>query len=179
KALGLTGANTSLDGWVGIASNATVQQETGGSWSFSPTAVPGANQYYIVGAIEHEISEIMGRVSYLSNGGDYGVMDLYRYAAAGVRQAGTGGPAYFSIDGGRTNLDNWNNARLAAGDLGDWAAGAGADAFLNASPPGQINGLTGTVLTLMDALGWGSTAAPLAQQYVFSAPGAAVNLART
>src|SRR5260221_10652455 len=135
KALGLTGASTSLDGWVGIASNATVQQETGGSWSFSPTAVPGANQYYIVGAIEHEISEIMGRVSYLSNGGDYGGMDLYRYAGAGGRQGGVGGPAYFSHDSGKADLDNWNNARLAAGDLGDLAPSAGAGAFPNASPP--------------------------------------------
>src|SRR5260221_5173823 len=142
KALGLTGASTSLDGWVGIASNATVQQETGGSWSFSPRAVPGANKYYIVGAIEHEISEIMGRVSYLSNGGDYGVMDLYRYAGAGVRQGRVGGPAYFSIDGGRTNLDNWNNGRLAAGDLGDWEPSAAADAVLYASPPAQINART-------------------------------------
>src|SRR3954449_10323566 len=65
KALGLIGGSSSLDGWVGIASNATLQQQTGGSWSFSPTATPGANQYYIVGTLEHEITEAMGRTSFL------------------------------------------------------------------------------------------------------------------
>src|SRR5437763_4817572 len=154
KALGLIGASSSLDGWVGIASNATVQQQTGGSWSFSPTATPGANQYYIVGTLEHEITEVMGRISYLDVRGEYGVMDLYRYAAPGVHQIGTGGPAYFAIDGGRTNLDNWNNTQLSAsGDIGDWASSAGADAFNAFSNPGLINGVTAIDVTLMDALG--------------------------
>ena len=51
----------------------------------------------------------MGRTSYLSNADKYFVMDLYRYAAPGVLQTGTGAPSYFSINGGATNLDNWNN----------------------------------------------------------------------
>jgi len=63
KALGLLGASSILDGWVGIASDATLMQQTGGSWSFSPTAVPGPNQYYLVGVLEHEITEVMGRSS--------------------------------------------------------------------------------------------------------------------
>jgi hypothetical protein len=167
KALGLMGASGALDGWVGIASNATLNHQNGGSWSFSPTALPGANQYYIVGAIEHEISEVMGRVSYLSNGGEYGVMDLYRYAAPGVRQVGTGDAAYFSTNGGITNLDSWNDTRIASGDLGDWAphagptgvfASAGADAFNDFSNPGLINGLSATDIALMQALGWGTSA---------------------
>ena len=37
KALGWVGASGSLDGWVGLASDATVMQQTGGSWSFSPS----------------------------------------------------------------------------------------------------------------------------------------------
>src|SRR4051794_20439840 len=93
QALGLIGASGTLDGWVGVASNATLQRETGGSWSFSPVATPGANQFYIVGVLEHEITEVMGRVSYLGTGGEYGVMELYRYADVSVRQTGTGGPA--------------------------------------------------------------------------------------
>src|SRR5205085_7560654 len=118
KALGLLGASSSLDGWVGIASDATVMQQAGGSWSFSPTAVPGPNQYYLVGVLEHEITEVMGRSSYLDEPGQYGVMDLYRFAAPGVHQTGTGSPAYFSLDGGTTNLATFNNSQLAAGDLG-------------------------------------------------------------
>src|SRR5262249_13315887 len=56
------------------------------------------------------------------------------------------------INSGNTNLDSWNtNSR---GDIGDWAASAGNDAFLAFSPSGQINGVTPTDLTLMNVLGW-------------------------
>src|SRR5207248_1394975 len=169
RALGLIGPSSTLDGWVGIASNATVNQQTGGSWSFSPTATPGSNQYYIVGTLEHEITEVMGRISYLNVRGEYGVLDLYRYAGAGARQTGTGDASYFSVNGGVTNLDSFNNFRIAGTDLGDWAprAGpsgvftyAGADAFNAYSNPGLINGLSTTDLTVMAALGWNQPASP-------------------
>ena len=83
--------------------------------------------------------------------------------------SGPSDPSYFSVDNGVTNLDSWNNPQIATGDLTDWAphAGpsgvfkyAGADAFLNNSPPGQINALTGTDLILMAALGY-QVAAPV------------------
>ncbi len=45
RALGLIGASSALDGWVGVASDVTLQQ-IGGSWSYSATATPGSNQYY-------------------------------------------------------------------------------------------------------------------------------------
>jgi hypothetical protein len=154
KALGLIGPSNALDGWVGIASDATLSQ-IGGSWSYSPTAVPGVNQYYLVGVLEHEISEVLGRTSYLDVRGEYGVMDLYRYRSPGIHQAGTGSPAYFSTDNGATNIDNWNT--LSGGDIGDWANSAGADAFAAFSPPGQINGFTTADFTEMRALGWTTT----------------------
>src|SRR4029077_2104601 len=56
KALGLIGPSSALDGWVGIASDATLAS-IGGSWSYSATAAPGSNQYYLVGVLEHEITE--------------------------------------------------------------------------------------------------------------------------
>jgi hypothetical protein len=151
KALGLIGPSSSLDGWVGIASDAALQQ-IGGSWSYSATATPGSNQYYLVGVLEHEITEVMGRTSYLDVPNEYGVMDLYRYKGAGLRQTGTGSPAYFSTNGGATNLDSWNTQ--STGDIGDWAGSAGADAFLAFNPSGQINTMTPTDLTLMSAIGW-------------------------
>ncbi len=169
KALGLLGASSILDGWVGIASDATLMQQTGGSWSFSPTAVPSPNQYYLVGVLEYEITEVMGRSSYLDQPGQYGVMDLYRFAAPGVHQTGTGNPAYFSLDGGVTNLGTFNG-QLAAGDLGDWAANVGADAFLNALPTGQIDGLSTADITLMQALGWTGSASPSSPPSVSAGP---------
>ena len=170
KALGFLGASSSLDGWVGIASDATVTQQTGGSWSFSPTAIPGPNQYYLVGVLEHEITEVMGRLSYLDQPGQYGVLDLYRFAAPGVHQTGTGSPAYFSLDGGTTNLATFNNIQLAAGDLGDWAANVGADAILNALPPGQIDGLSTADITVMQALGWTGSVSPAPPPSVSAGP---------
>jgi hypothetical protein len=161
KALGIIGPSSTLDGWVGIASDATLHQ-IGGSWSYSATATPGSNQYYLVGVLEHEITEVMGRTSYLDVRNEYSVMDLYRYKAPGLRQTGTGGPAYFSTNGGATNLDSWNTQ--STGDIGDWAGSAGADAFLAFDSSGQINGMTNTDVTLMAALGWttqtGSPAPP-------------------
>jgi hypothetical protein len=165
KALGLIGASSALDGWVGIASDSELQA-FGGAWSFGTTATPGADQYYLVGVLEHEFTEVMGRTSFLDTRGQYSIIDLYRYAGAAIRKTNTGDPAYFSIDNGDTNLDSFNDSRIAAGDLADWAPNAGpsgvflyagADAFDNNSLPGQINGLSSTDLTLMGALGWGMT----------------------
>jgi autotransporter passenger strand-loop-strand repeat protein len=149
KALGLLAANTpDIDGYVGFSSTYP--------FSYSPTATPAPGQYYFVGVVAHEITEIMGRDSFLGDviagTTSYSVMDLFRYAAPGTRQLGTGGPAYFSINSGNTNLDNWNTN--SSGDRGDWAATAGNDAFLAFSPSDQSNGITPTDLTLMNVLGW-------------------------
>jgi hypothetical protein len=142
KALGLVSANGSaIDGYVGFSSSYP--------FSYSPTATPAANQYYFVGVVEHEISEVLGRDSWLGAGiggtKSYSIMDLFRYSAAGVRDLTAKPPspyttAYFSINNGKTDLDNWNTN--PNGDLGDWAATAGADAFLAFSPAGQQNVVT-------------------------------------
>jgi hypothetical protein len=174
KALGLLAANfrpgstafyPNQDGYVGIASNTTLAQSNT-SWSFSPTATPGSTQYYIVGSLEHEFSEVLGRFAFdgtnaVNNASSYSIMDLFRYASSGVREFNANGTAYFSIDNGAHNLDFWNNTSIDAnGDLGDWADSAGPDAYLNKSPPGQINGITQVDKTVMNAIGWNETPPP-------------------
>src|ERR1051326_2754759 len=168
KALGMIGPSSSLDGWVGIASEASWHQ-IGGWWSYSAPATPGSNQYYLVGVLEHEITEVMGRASYLDVPNEYGVMDLYRYKGAGLRETGTGGPAYFSTNAGATTLDSWNTQ--STGDIGDWAGSAGADAFLAFNPSGQINTMTPTDLALMSWIGWTTR--------VYFAPGLPANVVYT
>jgi hypothetical protein len=148
KALGfLSATDTALDGSVGFNSTASLD--------FTPNTTPAANQYYLVGSIEHEISEVMGRTSLLNHANEYHVIDLYRYSAPHVLQTGTGAPSYFSINSGVTNLDNWNNFQTGnTGDLADWARSAAPDAFLDDSAPGVINKVTPTDILLMQALGW-------------------------
>ena len=131
-------------------------------WSYSQTATPGANQFYFIGVVEHEITEVMGRVS-LDGDGGYSPMDLYRYSAPGVRDTTTGGAgstAYFSLDNGTTNLGTWNN-QPSNGDLGDWypqgPASGGNDAFNDYSNSGVINVMSSTDITLMQAIGWTTT----------------------
>ncbi len=154
KALGLLAPNDpSVDGYVGFSSVYP--------FNYGINSRPGAGQYYFVGVVEHEITEVIGRDSWLGDGlggtTSYGVMDLFRYSAPGVRDLTVTPPspyniAYFSINNGATNLDNWNTN--PNGDLGDWAASAGADALLAFSPSGQINQFTAADLELMNVLGW-------------------------
>ncbi|HXO03714.1 MAG TPA: NF038122 family metalloprotease [Stellaceae bacterium] len=154
KALGLIPDNTSLDGYVGFTSTAN-------TFSYATNLTPPANEYYFIGVVEHEFTEVMGRDSYLDEPGQYSAMDLYRYAAANTRQFTTGAPSYFSINGGATNLDSWNNFQTGnSGDLGDWAPSAGNDAFDDNSSPGVINSLGQTDITVMNAIGWQTAAQP-------------------
>jgi uncharacterized membrane protein len=155
KALGLlAGNNSAIDGYVGIGSTYP--------FSYSASATPASGQYYFDGVLAHEFSEVLGRSSMLGDGlggtNSYTIMDLFRYSAPGARQLGTGGPAYFSINNGTTNLDSWNTN--ANGDLGDWAGSAGADAFLAFSPSGQKDWITQPDVTLLNVLGWDTTKAP-------------------
>jgi hypothetical protein len=145
KALGFPSANsTGIDGSVGFDS-------APGIFTFDPNnrAVPG--QYDFIGVAFHEISEVMGRIAGLGSFG-YSTMDLFRYSAPGTRQLQGGQPAYFSIDGGKTNLDNFNTS--SGGDYGDGANSAGNDAFRAFSSSGVLNAVTSADVALLEAIGW-------------------------
>jgi CRISPR/Cas system endoribonuclease Cas6 (RAMP superfamily) len=155
RSLGLlAGNNSAIDGYVGLSSVYP--------FSYAAGVTPAAGQYYFEGVLAHEFSEVMGRDSLLGDGlggtNSYTPMDLFRYSGPGARQLGTGGPAYFSINGGTTNLDSWNTN--PGGDLGDWAASAGADSYLAFSPSGQLDWISQADLSLMNVLGWDTTPPP-------------------
>jgi hypothetical protein len=166
KALGAS-PNVTFDGYVGFSSTLP--------FSYSPTATPPTGQYYFVGTVEHEFSEVLGRSSFLGSGIDgttsYSLMDLFRYSAPGVRDLTATPPtpytsAYFSTNGGTTNLDNFNTT--AGGDLGDWANSVGNDSFHAFSKSGVINPVTPADLTLMNVLGW--DLAPTTVQSITASP---------
>ena len=79
------------------------------------------------------------------------LLDLFHYSADGTRSFTKTSPGYFSIDGGATNLDNFN---VIAGDAADWAPSAGDNSFRNNSDPGVVNPVTLVDFRELDVLGW-------------------------
>jgi hypothetical protein len=144
KALGLSGNNaTNIDGMVGLSSTA--------AFTFDPNNRAVAGRYDAIGALEHEITEIMGRtgsLNYASAG--YTPLDLFRFAAPGVH-ATSPGNGYFSIDG-QTMLQSYNNP-LMGGDVSDWTPSLMGDSFGSAYS-GVTLALSPTDIRTMDVLGW-------------------------
>jgi hypothetical protein len=148
KALGL-GTSATVDGYVGFSSSA--------NYTFDPNnrAVSGA--YDFIGVAEHEISEVMGRIALLGTplsglSRTYTALDLFRYSSLGARQLVAGKAAYFSLDGGNTNLNNFNT--LSSGDAGDWASGGGNDAYNASVTSGVMEPVTASDLRVLDVIGW-------------------------
>jgi len=123
---------------------------TGGAeLNFSTTNLAVAGEIDFVGVAEHEITHALGRYSF----GDptpVSLMDLYRYAAPGIRSTDPALPNYFSIDNGATNLDNF----ATYDDYSDWAVSAAGDSFDAISDAGVANTISSADKTLLTALGF-------------------------
>ena len=137
------------DGFVGISSQLPL------TWDPYNRSVPGT--YDAVGALEHEIAEVLGRYGYLGGGPTfngkalYSPLDLFRFTGGGVRTVAYSA-GYFSIDGGKTLQLQFNNPNNG-GDGGDWASGLVGDSF--GSAYSGVEGLTSpTDLQVMDVLGY-------------------------
>ena len=142
KALGLLGPSSDSDG--------TFYFGTQLPYAYDPArrSVPG--EYDFIGVAFHEFTEVMGRIPLL--GPQYGLHDLFRYSAPGVRAiSSSGGGVWFSVDG--VNLvKEYNNADANGGDPDDWASQAN-DAFNAFSGTGE-NVLSSIDLRVMDAIGF-------------------------
>jgi hypothetical protein len=143
KAMGLAGASSSLDGFVGFSSAPNI-------FDYNNADGVTAGQYDFFGVVAHEISEVMGR--FIMGGSSFTPLSLFDYSAAGVRDMSGAQPGYFSINGGTTNLDGFNSN--PGGDLADWASSAGNDAFLAFAKPGVVLPVTQADLTELDVMGW-------------------------
>ncbi len=161
KSLGLSAANgTGLDGDVGFGVSS---EFTYGDTNTSGSV--GAGTYDFFATAVHELSETMGRL--LLVGGSvagttgYSLMDLLHYSASGVRDFTQSTPGYFSVNGGATNLGNYNT--IAGGDAGDWANSVTDNSFDAYATPGVLEPVTTNDLTEMDGISWtlnGSSTAP-------------------
>jgi uncharacterized protein YggT (Ycf19 family) len=86
---------------------------------FQFTRPTDANRYDAQRSIEEGIDTIMGLVYSLTN---FTPIDLFSWSAPGQRNSDVGATRYFSIDGGVTNIINFNNN--PNGSFADWASGA-------------------------------------------------------
>jgi FG-GAP-like repeat len=89
---------------------------------FQFTRPPSGDQFDAQRSVEHEIDEVIGFGSHLNISGMYSgdlrPQDLFSWSSAGNRNTTSNGTRYFSINGGDTNIVNFNQNRT--GDFGDW-----------------------------------------------------------
>ncbi|MGC8476499.1 MAG: NF038122 family metalloprotease [Acetobacteraceae bacterium] len=156
KALGvrLFGGGSAIDGSIGLGALS--------NWNFGTTGVRAiAGQYDAIGAIEHEISEVMGRVGSLGTlfgSGIYTPLDLFRYSGTNALTPSSGSGS-FSTNGQRLTLP-FNDPFTAGGDAGDWASSVSGDAF-GYSTAGSAETVSATDLQVMNVLGWNLSASGL------------------
>jgi hypothetical protein len=117
----------------------------------------GGSQYDFFTVVFHESDEVLDTISLCCGQitGFYSPTDLGRYSSPGLRTHGFGGNAFFSIDGGTTNIVQYNNLNNGA-DTGDFATNCTyvQDAFGCLGGPTNHNPLDGVELTMLDVIGY-------------------------
>jgi hypothetical protein len=150
EAFGLTNnVGPTNDLYIGLSSSV--------SWTFDPSNRAVSGEHDAIGAIEHEISEVMGRYGSLGQAfgtNIYTPLDLFRYASAGARQL-TYGAGFFSIEG-QTLLKQYNDPSNGA-DAVDWLhpadGGSFGDSYGN-NGTDVISRVTATDLREMNIIGY-------------------------
>jgi PEP-CTERM motif len=121
---GTTGCTVSLVSDNGcydaVVTISSAQNAAGNLWF--RTGTQGSNQYDFFSVVEHETDEVLGTSSCLGTSSGTTVdacggflnsrvapVDMFRYTANGTRIFLSSGPAYFSIDGGATQVAPYNN----------------------------------------------------------------------
>jgi hypothetical protein len=164
ESLGITPAYTygQPDGWIGIAKNSTGFFGTPMNYTsdLSLRTSGAISGYDAVGAAAHEIAEVLGRIAGLGatlvagTGATWTPLDLVRYTGAGALDLTTK-RGYFSLDGGVTNLGNYNTS---FGDSGDWSSSSPAYDSYGFFSKGHAAPVSATDLLEVASLGFQLTA---------------------
>ncbi len=172
------GANMALTNANARALGFTVAGGNGGSDPFDSTItlnasicnlVHGTNTnasfYDLYAVASHEIDEALGSSSNAGDvfgGGRTNVTDLFRYNGAGVRSWDTSSThaAFFSIDGGTTNIVEYNQLSHSPGDWGDWIHHNGTPQVQDFSgTPGVTVNMGPSETRLLDVIGYNKASA--------------------
>ena len=135
-------------------------------WNYR-NSVNNGSQYDFYEVVQHEFNEVLGTSSCLTTvsgapglGANCvnatGASDLFRYSAAGTRSflaTANGSLAYFSIDGGVTNIAGYNNSPNGS-DYGDWSAGPNRVQNASGSPGVPGVDIANQEIRVLDAIGY-------------------------
>jgi hypothetical protein len=173
RVLDLNSANARALGWdPGYSTyvDASITFSSSFSWDFDQHDGVGAGLQDFVGVAIHEMGHALGFMSgvdtvdyCITNSIDldpyrvFSALDLYRYSAPGTLDLAAGDAAYFSLDGGTTNLGYFSTGAYN-GDgyqASHWKDNLGLGIMdPTANPAGQLNIPSALDLVAMDVIGW-------------------------
>ncbi len=137
------------------ASDGSIEFTSRPSISFAATRLElTASRYDLIGVAEHEIGHLLGFQSSLDLGTtSRSALDLFRYAGPGAPGFTAGQAAYFSLDGGGTNLGGFSVGGSGQYQASHWLQGTGA--LLDpAVVAGVERDITGRDTLALDVVGW-------------------------
>lgn len=146
KALG--GSSSGSDGTILFTSNSAIQ--------FADTRADlNTNTHDLIGVAEHEIGHVLGFESSVDIGPNTPptLLDLFRYSGANTPSLTAGQAAYFSIDGGVTDLSDFSPGGSGNYQASHWTSSSTA-LMAPALATGRQQDITALDVTALDVIGY-------------------------